>query len=150
VKSSPKELSMTFSAELQANPVPDAETAALSMDGTKVPVTATTEGNTVTVVPDQKLPNGDYTLAVRVISSDSHPVSESVAFTIAAPEASSAPASSAPASEAPAAQPTETPADEPVQNLGASMNPIVWVIIAVVVAGGLVAVLVNFARNNKK
>lgn len=150
VKSSPKELSMTFSAELQANPVPDAETAALSVDGTKVPVTATTKGNTVTVVPDQKLPNGDYTLAVRVISSDSHPVSESVAFTIAAPEASSAPASSAPASEAPAAQPSETPADEPVQNLGASMNPIVWVIIAVVVAGGLVAVLVNFARNNKK
>ncbi|GAA1404959.1 hypothetical protein AUR04nite_07560 [Glutamicibacter uratoxydans] len=160
VATSPKELTMTFSAELQKLPGADSTVAALSSEGKKLDATATTKGNTVTVVPEEKLANGDYTLAVRVISSDGHPVEDSIAFTVDAPAASpsaeasqtpvSSPAASDAASETPSDAPSEAPAQAPVQNLGAGVNPIVWIIIAVVVAGGLVAVLVNFARNNKK
>lgn len=156
VATSPKELTMTFSAELQKLPGADSTVAALSSEGKKLDATATTKGNTVTVVPEEKLANGDYTLAVRVISSDGHPVEDSIAFTVDAPaaspsaEASQTPVSSPAASDAASDAPSEAPAQAPVQNLGAGVNPIVWIIIAVVVAGGLVAVLVNFARNNKK
>ncbi|WP_313810977.1 copper resistance protein CopC [Glutamicibacter sp.] len=155
VKTAPKELTMTFSAELQKLPGADSTVAALSVDGQKLDTTATTKGNTVTVVPEDKLANGDYTLAVRVISSDGHPVEESIAFTVDAPKASASaspsaspsPTASASASDAPAA---ETPANQPVQEMGSGVSPMLWIIIGVVVAGGLVAVLVNFARNNKK
>ncbi len=156
VATSPKELTMTFSAELQKLPGADSTVAALSSEGKNLDATATTKGNTVTVVPEEKLANGDYTLAVRVISSDGHPVEDSIAFTVDAPAASPSatasqtPVSSPAASDAASDAPSEAPAQEPVQNLGAGVNPIVWIIIAVVVAGGLVAVLVNFARNNKK
>lgn len=150
VKSSPKEITMTFSAELQQLSGTDSTVVALSQAGKKVATTASTKGTTVTVVPDAELASGEYTLAVRVISSDGHPVEDSINFTVDAPASAvpSATASeSAPASPS-ADQPTVQPV-QPVQDLGAGMNPVVWIIAGVVVLGGVIAVLVNFMRNTK-
>ncbi len=148
VKSSPKEITMTFSAELQQLSGTDSTVVALSQAGKKVATTASTKGTTVTVVPDAELASGEYTLAVRVISSDGHPVEDSINFTVDAPVAPSATVSeSAPASPS-ADQPTVQPV-QPVQDLGAGMNPVVWIIAGVVVLGGVIAVLVKFMRNTK-
>lgn len=141
---------MTFSAELQQLSGTDSTVVALSQAGKKVATTASTKGTTVTVVPDAELASGEYTLAVRVISSDGHPVEDSINFTVDAPASAvpSATASeSAPASPS-ADQPTVQPV-QPVQDLGAGMNPVVWIIAGVVVLGGVIAVLVNFMRNTK-
>ena len=150
VKSSPKEITMTFSAELQQLSGTDSTVVALSQAGKKVATTASTKGTTVTVVPDAELASGEYTLAVRVISSDGHPVEDAINFTVDAP-ASAAPSAtaseSAPASPS-ADQPTVQPV-QPVQDLGAGMNPVVWIIAGVVVLGGVIAVLVKFMRNTK-
>ncbi|RBM00687.1 hypothetical protein C1H84_12185 [Glutamicibacter soli] len=150
VKSSPKEITMTFSAELQQLSGTDSTVVALSQAGKKVATTASTKGTTVTVVPDAELASGEYTLAVRVISSDGHPVEDSINFTVDAP-ASAVPSAtvseSAPASPS-ADQPTVQPV-QPVQDLGAGMNPVVWIIAGVVVLGGVIAVLVKFMRNTK-
>ncbi|MFJ2619497.1 copper resistance protein CopC [Glutamicibacter sp. NPDC087344] len=149
VKSSPEEITMTFSAELQVLPGTESTVVALSQDGKKIETTASTKGTTVTVVPQSELASGKYTLAARVISSDGHPVEESISFTVDAPATPSA-TPSAPATEsAPEASPSQSQPVEPVQELGAGMNPIVWIIVGVVVLGGMVAVLIKFMRNTK-
>ena len=150
VKSSPKDITMTFSAELQQLSGTDSTVVALSQAGKKIPTTASTKGTTVTVVPDAELASGEYTLAVRVISSDGHPVEDSISFTVEVPAsaAASAPVSQTAAASPSADEPTVQPV-QPVQDLGAGMNPVVWIIAGVVVLGGVIAVLVKFMRNNK-
>src|SRR5699024_10407054 len=90
VKSSPKDITMTFSAELQQLSGTDSTVVALSQAGKKIPTTASTKGTTVTVVPDAELASGEYTLAVRVISSDGHPVEDSISFTVDVPASAAA------------------------------------------------------------
>lgn len=150
VKSSPKDITMTFSAELQQLSGTDSTVVALSQAGKKIPTTASTKGTTVTVVPDAELASGKYTLAVRVISSDGHPVEDSISFTVDVPAsaAASAPVSQTAAASPSADEPTVQPV-QPVQDLGAGMNPVVWIIAGVVVMGGVIAVLVKFMRNTK-
>lgn len=150
VKSSPKDITMTFSAELQQLSGTDSTVVALSQAGKKIPTTASTKGTTVTVVPDAELASGEYTLAVRVISSDGHPVEDSISFTVEVPAsaAASAPVSQTAAASPSADEPTVQPV-QPVQDLGAGMNPVVWIIAGVVVLGGVIAVLVKFMRNTK-
>lgn len=150
VKSSPKDITMTFSAELQQLSGTDSTVVALSQAGKKIPTTASTKGTTVTVVPDAELASGEYTLAVRVISSDGHPVEDSISFTVdvSASAAASAPVSQTAAASPSADEPTVQPV-QPVQDLGAGMNPVVWIIAGVVVLGGVIAVLVKFMRNTK-
>lgn len=150
VKSSPKDITMTFSAELQQLSGTDSTVVALSQAGKKIPTTASTKGTTVTVVPDAELASGEYTLAVRVISSDGHPVEDSISFTVDVPAsaAASAPVSQTAAASPSADEPTVQPV-QPVQDLGAGMNPVVWIIAGVVVLGGVIAVLVKFMRNTK-
>lgn len=150
VKSSPKDITMTFSAELQQLSGTDSTVVALSQAGKKIPTTASTKGTTVTVVPDAELASGEYTLAVRVISSDGHPVEDSISFTVEVPAsaAASAPVSQTAATSPSADEPTVQPV-QPVQDLGAGMNPVVWIIAGVVVLGGVIAVLVKFMRNTK-
>ncbi|MGX1749650.1 copper resistance CopC family protein [Glutamicibacter protophormiae] len=150
VKSSPKDITMTFSAELQQLSGTDSTVVALSQAGKKIPTTASTKGTTVTVVPDAELASGEYTLAVRVISSDGHPVEDSISFTVEVPAsaAASAPVSQTAAASPSADEPTVQPV-QPVQDLGAGMNPVVWIIAGVVVLGGVIAVLVKFMRNTR-
>lgn len=150
VKSPPKDITMTFSAELQQLSGTDSTVVVLSQAGKKIPTTASTKGTTVTVVPDAELASGEYTLAVRVISSDGHPVEDSISFTVEVPAsaAASAPVSQTAAASPSADEPTVQPV-QPVQDLGAGMNPVVWIIAGVVVLGGVIAVLVKFMRNTK-
>ncbi|SDU18835.1 hypothetical protein SAMN04488563_0491 [Jiangella alkaliphila] len=65
-----------------------------------------TVGDTVTQAV-QQLPDGAYTIAYRVVSSDGHPIEGAVAFTVAGV---------GPADPPPAETPTETPAETPSED----------------------------------
>ncbi|TDD64510.1 copper resistance protein CopC [Jiangella aurantiaca] len=70
-----------------------------------------TVGDTV-IQAVQQLPDGDYTIAYRVVSSDGHPIDGTVAFTVAG-AGPAAPAETPSATPSPDASPAETPAEEP-------------------------------------
>ncbi|RLP75706.1 hypothetical protein D9V32_09575 [Mycetocola tolaasinivorans] len=70
------------------------------------------EGTEASVPVRAGLPNGEYTIAWRVVSSDGHPITGVVPFTLSAPAGVPAPGDSSPvASEAPA--PSESAAISP-------------------------------------
>ncbi|WFE53133.1 copper resistance CopC family protein [Micromonospora sp. WMMD1155] len=73
------------------------------------------------------LPNGTYTVAYRVVSTDGHPVQGSYPFTVADPNSSAAPIVSTPTDAAPAASSVEP---------GGGPN------VGILVAGAVLAVLV--------
>ncbi|MFI7434903.1 copper resistance protein CopC [Micromonospora haikouensis] len=100
----PSEITVRFLQKLN----PDLTTVVLS-DATRrvvptgVPVVA---GTRATVTVAEPLPDGTYTVAYRVVSTDGHPVQGSYRFTVADPAATAA----APASPPPtAAPPTAVP-----------------------------------------
>ncbi|GGL27414.1 copper resistance CopC family protein [Planomonospora parontospora] len=102
-------------------------------------------------------PAGEYVVGYRILSSDGHPVSGKVAFTLTAPGPGSAqpvPAASAPAvpaaSGAAAQDPAENPglsaqAAEAAQNGGAGMA-VVWIAAALVLLGGATVVAMRRTR----
>lgn len=140
LNAAPEKLTLEFSGKLQSLSGVDSTVIALTRDGEKVPASAQTNGTKVIVTPETELANGEYSLAYRVVSSDGHPIENKYSFTVAAPSVVSAvPA----APESAPAEPT------PVQDLGSSMNPIVWVIVGVVILGGALSVLIKFTRNTK-
>ncbi|WP_433511551.1 copper resistance CopC family protein [Nonomuraea sp. CA-143628] len=59
------------------------------------------QGNEVFATPQQKLEPGRYRLAWRVVSSDGHPISGELRFTVTAPAAAPAPSASPAESSAP-------------------------------------------------
>jgi len=148
LKQAPKELTLEFSGELQTMSGVDSTKVVLKQDGEAVDASAETKGKTVTVTPAKPLESGQYELAFRVVSEDGHPVENKLEFTVNAsakptPSMISAPSESADPSES--AQPSENP----LQDAGSSMSPVIWVIIGVVVLGGVIGVLAKFMRNTK-
>ncbi|WP_440103265.1 copper resistance CopC family protein [Glutamicibacter mishrai] len=148
LKTAPKELVLTFSGELQTMSGVESTKVVLKQDGKMVDAKAETKGTTVTVTPAEELGNGEYDLAFRVVSEDGHPVENTLGFTIKndakpTPSMISAPSGSAQPSES--AQSSDTP----MQDAGSSMSPVMWVVIGVVILGGVIGVLAKFMRNNK-
>lgn len=79
-------------------------TVVLSEGGRRLPSgEPIVDGATVTLPITATLPNGTYTVAYRVASTDGHPVQGSYAFTVADPTASDAPATPATGGPAPTA-----------------------------------------------
>jgi len=146
---SPEKIELNFSGELQQLAGAETSVVALSAeDGTKLASEVTTKGKNVTVVPEKKLASGTYKLVYRVVSSDGHPIEESFNFTVKLPVAASATpndsVTNAPAPSAPAEQ-----NNEPVQQLGSQISPVIWVIVGIAILGAAIAVLVKFTRQNK-
>lgn len=151
---SPKELTLEFSGELQSLAGTETSVVAITAeDGTKVQSTLSTKGTKVVVLPQAPLTNGEYKLAYRVVSSDGHPIDNSYEFTVADPAAATA-APSTPAMTAPdasqSAPATQAPgSDEPIQQLGSQLSPVVWIVVGIAVLGAALAVLIKFVRQNK-
>jgi methionine-rich copper-binding protein CopC len=114
------------------------------------------DGKVVTQELKGALPDGKYTIAYRVVSSDGHPIEGEIPFTVkGAPSASPSPSatspsaqSQAPVTEAPAAQ-AQTPASAvPAEKAEAASTSFpVWLI---VVVGGLVGVGIGFLLSARK
>ncbi|GER22348.1 hypothetical protein NCCP1664_08450 [Zafaria cholistanensis] len=116
-------------------------------------------GDTLTVDFGDPLPDGDYTLTVRVVSSDGHPVDGTLEFSVEIPGSSASPASPAAASapsSSPAAlgtpQPTaESPEDAIVEAAAPGGLPpaAVWGIAAAAVLAAGAVVLAKVRRQTK-
>ncbi|NUW40128.1 copper resistance CopC family protein [Nonomuraea rhodomycinica] len=126
---------------------------------------AETDGPVVRQALKETLPDGEYTIAYRVVSSDGHPIEGEIPFTVkGAPK----PETRSPATETPAAQTSETAAAQPAatqsqapaapassapaaaatQQAGASSAGFpVWL---VVVVGALVGIGVGFLISMRK
>ncbi|MEU6020883.1 copper resistance protein CopC [Micromonospora sp. NPDC047134] len=114
----PKKITLDFLQKLN----PAFTTITLS-DADKQPVATgepEVEGTKGTVTIDSTLPNGVYTVAYRVVSSDGHPVQGSYKFTVADPSATAEPSPS-PSPEA--TEPTESPSPTAEQTSVAPASP---------------------------
>lgn len=105
----PTQVRLTFSAEVlemgAAAVVTDSDGATWEADD------PTVEGTDVTVPLEDGLPNGSYEVSWRVTSSDGHPISGVIPFTVDAPDTETAPADPAPTTGADdAADETSEPA----------------------------------------
>lgn len=149
VTKSPEKIELNFSGELQQLAGADTSVVALSAeDGSKLASDVTTKGKNVTVVPEKKLASGTYKLVYRVVSSDGHPIEESLNFTVKLPVAANAtPSDSVTNAPAPSAQAEQN--DEPIQQFGSQISPVIWVIVGIAILGAAIAVLVKFTRQNK-
>ena len=151
VKQAPEDITLEFSGVLQSLSGVDSTVVSLTLDGEKIDAEAQTKGTKVTITPAQELANGEYQLAYRVVSSDGHPIENKIGFSIDAPQAEPTLVSS---SEPAAPSETAGSADEergqnPVQELGSSVSPVIWVIIGVVILGGALGVLAKSMRQSK-
>ena len=111
-------------------------------------------GRELTVTPKAALPNGNYTMVTRVVSSDGHPIDKKLAFTVKDPQAaaSASPSASATpaASATPSAAATQAPATEPANEQQDPATPlaglpasVVWIIAGVVVLGSVLMILLK-------
>ncbi|MET0492255.1 MAG: copper resistance CopC family protein [Actinoplanes sp.] len=129
LKKAPAEVRLTFLQKLDARFTTIVVTDAAKQ---KVPTgEPEAEGKTGTITFTGELPNGDYTVAYRVVSSDGHPVQGAYSFTLADPTA---------VAPSPAAVPTtSTPAvvAESVTELdeGSAWWPFAAVFVVVVLLG---------------
>ena len=87
LESAPEEIGLTFSANVQDV---GGSVDLTDGDGEKVSVgSPETDGTTVTTAIEDDLPAGDYEVRWRVVSSDGHPISGVVDFTVEGDEGSS-------------------------------------------------------------
>ncbi|GAB3618800.1 hypothetical protein GCM10027417_00600 [Glutamicibacter endophyticus] len=147
LKEAPKELTLEYSGVLQELPGGSSTVVKLTRGGQEVATSFETKERTVTVTPDSELEPGDYTLAIRVVSSDGHPVENSVKFTLEG-AAASAPVSASPTPKE-SAPASETPSEQPEQNILSAFGPAGWIIVGLALLAILATVLIRFTRNTK-
>jgi methionine-rich copper-binding protein CopC len=107
------------------------------------------DGPTVTVPLESDMPGGAYTAEWRVVSSDGHPISGTIPFTVTTPAASPSPSASEPAVTSPTDAVTSAPSAsaEPVASddpglSGAHIAIIAGIILAlVIIVAGVLLVL---------
>lgn len=138
------------------------------VDGaTVVEEEGTVEGTGVRLELDEPLPNGDYTVAWRVASSDGHPIEGRIPFTVEAevPEPTEEPTTEEPTTEAPA---TEEPTEEEPTTEAAPTEPATtddatdeateddgglptwgFVLIAIAVLGAIAAIVTTLVRRQR-
>ncbi|MFG6196591.1 copper resistance protein CopC [Nonomuraea sp. JJY05] len=117
------------------------------------------DGKVVTQAIKQPVPDGKYTIAYRVVSSDGHPIEGEIPFKVkgaqppspspsaASPSdsAGAAPASSAPATQA--AQPVQT---SPATDQASAAQPVSFPVWLVIVIGALVGIGIGFLLSARK
>jgi copper resistance protein C len=111
------------------------------------------DGAVVTQAVDGPLPDGKYTIAYRVVSSDGHPIEGEIPFEVKgapspSPSASpsdSATASASPAEAAPASSPPATEQASAAEEQGGTFP--VWLIIVI---GALVGIGIGFLLSARK
>ena len=149
----PAELTLTFSGELATDPgatelqVTDAAGTDLA-DGDPV-----VEGAVVTQALAGEA-SGAVTVLWKVVSSDGHPISGELAFTVAAvstPTPTPTDTAIAPPVETPTEEPTPTPIETaaPVDAGAAAVPWILLAVLGVAVLGGITYLLVSRARRQK-
>lgn len=156
VKSSPKQITLTFSGELK--PIGDLAILKDSSD-TVIETTRTIKGTEMTVTPGKQLENGVYSLVTRVVSSDGHPIEQKLGFTVAAAVSNPNPSPTATASASAVPETTTTPeppataAPESTEAAAPVSSPIdgipaivVWPLVGLVVVGGLLMVIAKTRR----
>lgn len=146
VTEAPDAVTLTFNNAIQDR---FAQVAVLDADETPVQEgEAQVSGPTVTQ-PIGELPDGDYTISYRIVSSDGHPVSGELTFTVSAGGSAgeAAPPTDTPASEPP---PDDEPADaesdaaEPASADDSGGGPSTLVVVLVVALAALVVAGVTF------
>ncbi|MFL4474932.1 copper resistance protein CopC [Paeniglutamicibacter sp. MACA_103] len=156
LKSSPKDLVLTFSGDIKKIGTILELNAA---DGQKIGTTFAIDRRDVTVTPEAPLANGTYTLVARVVSSDGHPIAKDIDFevkdpaevagstpaTAKAPDASAPAAAPAPAAET-AATADDTADSQPMAGMPAGL---IWTILALAGIGMVVLVLLKVRRQTK-
>ncbi|MEV4354278.1 copper resistance CopC family protein [Nonomuraea sp. NPDC049625] len=118
------------------------------------------DGKVVTQAVKEPLPDGKYTIAYRVVSSDGHPIEGEIPFKVKGAETPSpspstaspsdsavaAPASSAPATQA-APQPAQT---SPATDQASAGQPVGFPVWLVIVIGALVGIGIGFLLSARK
>lgn len=152
---SPTEATLRYSADLNK-----LGTVALLKDaqGHQFEADPSVSGDTLTVEFGDPLPDGDYTLTVRVVSSDGHPVDGTLKFSVevpgssaspTAPAAASAPSSSPAALDTP--QPTAESSEDAIVEAAAGGLPpaAIWGIAGAAVLAAGAVVLAKVRRQAK-
>ena len=110
----------------------------------------------LTVTPDATLPNGEYTLVTRVVSSDGHPIDKKLVFSVKDPKAVETAVPTPAANPAPSAAPSSEAAAVPSADQQSPMNQlaglptaVVWLIAGVVVLGSVLIILLKVRRQGK-
>ncbi|MFI6731544.1 copper resistance protein CopC [Nonomuraea sp. NPDC050451] len=117
------------------------------------------DGKVVTQAVKEPVPDGKYTIAYRVVSSDGHPIEGEIPFQVKGAEtpspspsaaspgdsSSAAPASSAPATQA--AQPAQT---SPATDQASAAQPVTFPVWLVIVIGALVGIGIGFLLSARK
>jgi methionine-rich copper-binding protein CopC len=145
----PTEVVLTYSDNILEVGV---EVAVTDADGAEwVADAPVVDGPTVTVPLTSGMPGGAYTVEWRVVSSDGHPISGTIPFTVTTPAASPSPSASEPAAAAPTDAVTSAPSAsaEPAASdeqgfSGAHIAIIAGIILALVII--VAAVLLVLAR----
>lgn len=163
---SPESVTLTFN-----NPPMEVGSVIVLEDAdgaTVVEEEGTVEGTEVRLELVEPLPNGDYTVAWRVASSDGHPIEGRIPFTVEAeePEPTEEPTTEEPTTEAPAtAEPTEeeptteAAPTEPETTDAASDDAATeddgglptwgFVLIAIAVLGAIAAIITTLVRRQR-
>ncbi|MEV0201547.1 copper resistance CopC family protein [Nonomuraea sp. NPDC050691] len=127
---------------------------------------AETDGPVVRQALKETLPDGKYTIAYRVVSSDGHPIEGEIPFTV---KGAPTPETQSPATETPAAQPSDTAAVQPsatqaqapsaapassapaaAETQQASASSVAFPVWLVVVVGALAGIGVGFLISMRK
>lgn len=122
LEETPTQVRLTFSAEVldmgAAVVVADSDGDSWEADE------PTVDGKDLTVPLEDGMPNGDYEINWRVTSSDGHPISGAIPFTVDAPveETESAPADETAATATERAQETEEPTADPAPTTSAASD----------------------------
>ncbi|MEU3165766.1 copper resistance CopC family protein [Streptosporangium sp. NPDC006930] len=140
----PEKITLTFDQPVRQG---FAQISVIGPDGTHWEEGKTTVDRTKVSVGVKPLGSaGEYAVGYRILSSDGHPVSSKITFTLTAPgpdASAQAPASPAPAPVASAAAPQEpdlgAQAAEAAQNGGAGMA-VLWIAGSIVLLGGATVV----------
>ena len=111
---------------------------------------ATTDGTRISVGVNPLGPAGRYEVGYRVVSSDGHPISGALSFTLTTPgpavtpaTTSAAPVAAGPATAGPAAQASPAAASSPAGDDGGGTPAWPFVLLAVVVVIGAVALVLR-------
>ncbi|MET7335261.1 copper resistance CopC family protein [Nonomuraea sp. NPDC005650] len=120
------------------------------------------DGKVVTQAVKEPVPDGKYTIAYRVVSSDGHPIEGEIPFRVKGAETpspsptssaseSAAPAASAPATSAPATQPAQSsPATDPATDRASAAQPVTFPVWLIIVIGALVGIGIGFLLSARK
>ncbi|GAA1497173.1 copper resistance CopC family protein [Paeniglutamicibacter kerguelensis] len=153
LKTSPEKFVLTFSGDLK-----EIGTIVELKDekGQSIQTSYEITRRDLNVTPDATLPNGDYTLVVRVVSSDGHPIDKKLTFSVQDPQAVESATPTPAATPAPSAAPSSgaatAPAPEqqsPANQLAGLPTTVVWIIAGVVVLGSILMILLKVRRQGK-